>query len=253
MQDRIEITFLGHATTLIDTPQGVVLTDPHLGRRMFWWRRHKALGPLPGSLPGLAAVLVSHGHLDHLDIESFKYIPSNVPVIVPPKLGALLHRFINNPVVECAHWTPHPLREGLQILPVPVRHPGGRLLPGWRYPNVSAYLITAGDRRIYFAGDTAYGTHFREVGHLHAIDVALLPLTTILPARLHLGRSLTPLELLQAFLDLKAGHAIPIHWGSFGWASAWERKLARLRRFAEERQCVDRLHMIEPGAAWGIS
>ena len=176
MQASLKITYLGHATCLIESAAGTILTDPHFGRRCLWRPRVQPLTYPVGQLPPLSAVLITHAHYDHLDVESFKYIPSRVPVIVPPRIGAFLHRFINNPIIELAQWVPHTVTDTLAITPVPVRHGGGRAVPGFRFPYVHGYHVKMGDRQLYFAGDTGYGTHFREVGHVYPFDIALLPI-----------------------------------------------------------------------------
>lgn len=250
MQAGFQITYVGHATCLIRAGAQAILTDPHLGRRCCWWERRVPIETTLRELPPLTAVLITHAHYDHCDIESFKYIAGTVPVIVPPGCGRLLHRFLANPIIELAHWAAHTVTEGITITPVPVRHFGGRLIPYWRYRQTSGYCLTLGGRQIYFAGDTRYGTHFREVGHSFAFDVALLPTGGFLPrwATFHTG--LNGLEILQAFLDLKARTLIPIHWGTFGCTAGWRANLGQLRRHAAERGLIDRLHIIEPGSQW---
>lgn len=254
MQDHLQITYIGHATCLIEHRAGAILTDPHFSNRCLWRRRLQPLAYAPGQLPPLTAVLITHAHYDHCDIESFKYIPSTVPVVTPPKLGPLLHRFINNPIVELAHWAPYELAPDLIVTPVPVRHCGGRAVPNLRYRPTSGYHLRMNDAQIYFAGDTGYGTHFREVGHMYGIDVALLPIGRMLPDWVPFGKAqhLNGLEALQAGLDLKAKHMIPIHWGAFGAATAAHTPVETLRRHAMERQLTDQVHIIESGQKWTL-
>lgn len=167
-------------------------------------------------LPPLDAVLISHTHYDHLDIDSFKYLSSDIPVIMPTGTAGVLHPFVKNPVMEVAHWTTQPIAPECTVTPVPVRHYGGRLVPGLRYHGVNGYVLQMHGWTIYFAGDTSYGTHFKEIGHIYHIDVALLPLGGLSPRRLACGKMLNAETLQQAANDLRAKAWIPIHWGTFG-------------------------------------
>ncbi|MBI4366601.1 MAG: MBL fold metallo-hydrolase [Deltaproteobacteria bacterium] len=252
MQAPLTITFLGHATCLLEGGGHAVLTDPHFGRRCCGFRRAVPLVYPLGRLPRLSAVCISHAHCDHCDRESFKYIPSEVPIIVPPKMGPALARFINNPVWELAHWVPQTLAEGLTITPVPVRHIGGRAIPGLRYRQTSGYHIALAGRQCYFAGDTSYGTHFREVGHMYTIDCALLPLPALVSPAFRVAGAMTGLEVWQAHCDLRARHCLPIHWGAFGRARVWRKAMADLRRTSAERDGADQLHIVEPGMSWTL-
>lgn len=246
MQDTLKITYIGHATCLIQTGGNTILTDPHLGRRCLFFRRNKQIAMDMGNLPTPSVVLISHAHYDHLDVDSFKYIPSTVPIIVPAKVARAVCEFVNNPVIELAHWVPYSIADGLTITPIPVRHFGGRIVPNLRFRQVNGYHISIAGHQIYFAGDTVYGTHFKEVGNMYQLDVALLPVGNMMPGWCRLTSSLNGLETLQAFIDLKAKHCIPIHWGTFGMPSGWQHSLEQLRRHATERGVQDTVHIIAP-------
>lgn len=217
MQEPLQITYIGHATCLVSVGDRHILTDPLFSPRVLWWKRRAAQTINPATLPPLDAVLISHTHYDHLDIDSFKFISSDVPVIMPTGTANVVHPLIRNPIVEVAHWTTHTLRPDVSVTPVPVRYVGGRLVPGLRYRGVNGYVIQMAGRTIYFAGDTRSGTHFREIGHVYTIDVALLPLGGLCPKRLTFGKTMDIDDLQQAGRDLRAKTVIPIHWGTFGY------------------------------------
>lgn len=217
MQEPLQITYIGHATCLVSVGDRHILTDPLFSPRVLWWKRRAVQAINPATLPPLDAVLISHTHYDHLDIDSFKFISSDVPVIMPTGTANVVHPLVRNPIVEVAHWTTHTLRPDVSVTPVPVRHYGGRLIPGLRYRGVNGYVIQMAGRTIYFAGDTRSGTHFREIGHVYSIDVALLPLGGLCPHHLTFGKTMTMDDLHQAGRDLRAKTVIPIHWGTFGY------------------------------------
>ncbi len=247
MTDTLTITYLGHATCLLEGNGVAVLTDPHLGDRVGFMHRQTPIHYNLGALPELTAIIVSHTHIDHLDVNSFKFFRGTVPVIVPPGTAHALHPFVNNPVIELAHWVPHRLHEQLTITPVPVRHFGGRILPHVRFRAVSGYIIALGSRTIYFAGDTAYGTHFREVGQMYTIDLALLPIGGLFPRWCSPAKPLSPPESITAMTDLRAKQMIPTHWGTFGSGTAKLTQLDCLRDIATERGLSERVRVLEPG------
>ncbi len=90
MGDRL--TFLGHSTVLVDLDGVRVLTDPLLGHLAGGaiWRHAPAV--LSDALDGLAAVFISHGHLDHLDLASLRVLPGHPALIVPAGLGRIVAR-----------------------------------------------------------------------------------------------------------------------------------------------------------------
>ena len=81
-------------------------------------------------------------------------------------------------------------------------------------------MIQVGDHTIYFAGDTAYSPHFKAIAdEFPTIDVALLPIGPCEPRDWMRHTHLDAHEAVQAFIDLKACHFIPMHWGTFGFGN----------------------------------
>ena len=93
------MTYVGHATTLIELDGTRVLTDPVLGSRVGHIRRI-AGPPAAGTANGLDAVLISHAHHDHLDLPSLRRVPADVPVVAPPACARVIRRRIAREVVE---------------------------------------------------------------------------------------------------------------------------------------------------------
>lgn len=258
----IEIRYIGHATTLLTCGPHVVLTDPHFGRTAHGspaslphWRspRHAHCHFEAGALREPSVVLISHAHPNHLHVGSFKYLSGQVPVVVPTGIAPVLHPFVQNPVIELAHWVPHTFADGLTITPVPVRYTSGRLLPGLRYRLANGYLIQMGGQTIYFTGDTAPGTHFREVGNIAHIDAALLPVGGAGWQTGVINPPLLARDLLTALQDLQARHLIPIHWGTFPAQTKADQQVQRLQEMAAEQSLQDRVHVLPPaGPAWTV-
>lgn len=247
MQEGLQISYIGHATSILEDSTHRILTDPHFGASSFHCARRTEAFYDAGTLPEPDLVLLSHVHPDHLNIDSYKYLRSHIPIIVPIGSAGAIHPFINNPIIELAHWVPHTVSDKLTITPVPVRHIGGRYIPGLRYRTVNAYIIQMDGKTIYFAGDTTSGTHFREVGNVYEIDVALLPVGGIMPRWLTIEKPLDATDLLQAMKDLRAKHMLPIHWGTFTFSKVADTQVERLRNLATEKNLTESIHIVSPG------
>jgi L-ascorbate metabolism protein UlaG (beta-lactamase superfamily) len=209
----LKITYVGHATHLIEMDGEFILTDPNFSKKVLFVSRLKEPGIKPEDLPPLSAIAITHAHFDHLDIFSFKYFSLNIPIIVPEGLGKLITKFLKNPVIEIPTWGEHTLNQ-LHIHSVPVKHHGFRI-SGLTWRGTTGYIFEKAGKKVFFPGDTAYGDHFKKIANLHKIDVALLPIGGYEPQWFMKHRHMNPAEALQALEDLKADAMIPYHWGTF--------------------------------------
>jgi L-ascorbate metabolism protein UlaG (beta-lactamase superfamily) len=206
----LEVTFVGHATALLDLGGVRVLTDPFLRSRLGPLERH---GPLPDPSE-LAAdvVLISHGHPDHFDPRSLESLPGHPILVVPSGLGPTARRVAGASAVVELEAGESINANGVSIRAVPARHwisPGAA-----RAKPVGFVMEGPGDPepgvRVYFAGDTArYVSMARQVGR---VELALLPVWTWGP---HLGPGhLGPRTAARVAADLGPRAVIPIHWGT---------------------------------------
>jgi L-ascorbate metabolism protein UlaG (beta-lactamase superfamily) len=207
----LAITWLGHATVLVEMDGARVLTDPLLRDR---------LGPLVRISPGLGAVdlgvvdcvLLSHLHADHTDLPSLRALSRSGPVIAPRKAGRWLTAKRLRNVRELAPG--QEIRIGtLRIVATAASH-DARRLPFGPTAHPVGFLI-CGSSVVYFAGDTDL---FPAMAELRGrVDVALLPVWGW-GSRLGPGH-LDPVRAARATGLIAPTVSIPIHWGTFalGW------------------------------------
>ena len=208
------VTWVGHATALIELGGVRLLTDPVLRNWLGHLRRHGA-SPAAGVNDDLDAVLISHLHLDHLDLPSLKRLPRGTRVLVPRGAGALLRRQGFTEVDELAAGERADVA-GLEVEAVPALHDGRRLPFGGAKADTIGFVA---GRRVYFAGDTDL---FEGMAELRGIDVALLPVWGWGPS---LGEGhMDPETAARAAALLRPRLAVPIHWGTF-----YPRLLARYK------------------------
>lgn len=245
------ITYIGHSTCLIESNGRAVLTDPVFSNKVLILPRMNHMNFDPGRLPKLSSIVISHAHYDHLDLFSFKYIKNTVPIFVPEGIGSFLGKFIKNPIIELRHWATHKLPDGTEVTATPARHVGFRWT-GLRYRKCNGYVINVGTN-IFFAGDTGYGPHFKEIGTTYPINAALLPIGGYLPKFFMKKRHLDPLEALEAFVDLGAKDMISIHHGTFKLSlESMNQPVDTLLRIASKEGLENRVHVLQSGEVFQI-
>ena len=208
----VVVTYVGHATTLIQLGAVRVLTDPVYAERLVVPKRLVAPGIPMAELPSLDVVLVSHGHYDHLDVPTHHQLPDGTIAVVAENLGDLVAPCGYARVVELP-WGRSFEHRGVRITALPVKHWGTRnLLPDNR--GYTGFLLESDAGTVFFPGDTAYFPGFRDYGDRFDIDVALLPIGAYNPPSFR-NVHMNPEDAFQAFTDLRARFMVPIHWGTF--------------------------------------
>ncbi|MBV9281064.1 MAG: MBL fold metallo-hydrolase [Chloroflexi bacterium] len=200
------LTYIGHATVVVDLDGARVVTDPLLRNRTVHLHRY-APAPDFARVAGPDAVLLSHLHLDHTDFPSLRRLGEDARLIVPRGAGRLARRRGFRSVEEVAPG--ETARVGsLTVTATPANHSGFRP-PVGPVALAVGYRIS-GSRRIYFAGDTDLFPEMADLGG--GLDVAVLPIWGW-------GRALGPGHLnpqtaAEALRLLRPSLAIPIHWGT---------------------------------------
>jgi L-ascorbate metabolism protein UlaG (beta-lactamase superfamily) len=201
------LTWVGHATALIELAGTRILTDPVLRARIGHLRRQVAV-PAAATAARLDAVLISHLHHDHVDRPSLRLIDPATPLLAPRGAGGFLTRRGFREVRELAPGDSEQIA-GLRVTATPASHGGGRG-PLQRRAEVIGFTVE-GPSSLYFAGDTDY---FEEMAEMRGrVDVALLPIWGWGP-KIGAGH-LNPESAARAAALIAPSIAVPIHWGTY--------------------------------------
>jgi len=207
------ITYVGHATMLIELEGSSVLTDPLLRDRIGHVSR---IAPSVPELPEPGAILLSHAHRDHLDLPSLRRLGISAPVYGPPAVVSVLAKEGRK---ATAMKPGDRVRVGaIEVTAVPADH-DGRRVPVGPAEEAIGFVLAAGGMRVYFAGDTDLFDGMRELAP--GLDVALLPVWGWGP-KVGPGH-LDPERAARAAGLLKPRLAIPVHWGTYASPRVWWR------------------------------
>jgi L-ascorbate metabolism protein UlaG (beta-lactamase superfamily) len=219
----LRVTFVNHATTLVQVDGLNILTDPIWSERaspVSWAgpRRHRPPGLRFEDLPPIDAVLVSHNHYDHLDLPTLRRLAQTHRPRIFAGLGngAILERAGVPAGQELEWWQSAVLPGGVQVVAVPAQHFSGRSLTDRDRALWAGWVVQGRAGAVYFAGDTGYGPHFAAIRQrLGPIRLALLPIGAFRPRWFMQRVHLAPEEAVRAAGDLGAGTAVAIHFGTF--------------------------------------
>jgi N-acyl-phosphatidylethanolamine-hydrolysing phospholipase D len=205
-----------------------LLTDPMFGPRaspvrFAGPRRWVPPGIVPGELPPVDGVLLTHNHYDHLDADSVRTLARRHPEatwIVPLRLGAFVRDLGPGVVVELDWWQEHALGP-LRITAMPAQHFSSRTPFDRNRTLWCGYAVRGPRHRVLFAGDTGYHPEFAKVGRaLGPFDLVMLPVGAYDPAWIMQPLHMNPEEAVRAYQDLRgrdgAGPVMmAVHWGTF--------------------------------------
>lgn len=216
---RLAAGYVGHATVLLSLSGTVFLTDP-----AFFDRVGVVLGPLTlgprrvvapaltlARLPHPAAIVITHAHMDSLDLRSLRALPRDVTLVAPTGCRDLLGGLGFRDYVELA-WGERTTVDGVTIEAVPVSH-WGRRLPWGRNRGYNGYLFTRDDVRVLFASDTASTTLFDRFRSAEApLDLAILGNGAYDP---WIRNHANPEQVWRMFVASGARWLMPVHWDTF--------------------------------------
>ena len=245
------VTWVGHATVLLQLDGVNLLTDPHWGRRaspvsFAGPKRLQAPGLAFEDLPPIHVVVLSHDHFDHLDLGTVTRVAArhDPAFVVPLGLKGWLERQGVSRVVELDWWQDFEYR-GLRIVCTPAQHFSQRSLWDLNTRLWASWAVLGSSRRVYFSGDTGYFDGFREIGErLGPFDLTALAIGAYMPPAIMRFVHLTPEQAVAAFQDLRGRTLLGIHWGTFDLADEpLEEPPARMSAEAARRG-------VPPDRAW---
>ena len=231
------VTWIGHASALVDLGGERVLVDP-LGRR-----RCRAV-------EGYQAVLVTHAHVDHLNRWTLAGLDRSARLVVPKGAAGVVNDLGFSEVREVEPGDQLTVG-GIDVTVVPTRHDQGR----WRKGDSTTcggFVLHRGGVRVHHAGDVDMSDFqvFEDIGRQHRIDVTLLPIGGMLPVwwyrrrrqRLDAGVHIDPDAALEVAERLGARAMVPVHWGTvnlrFGPPSAPRRRLLEVAEAGGKTELV---------------
>jgi L-ascorbate metabolism protein UlaG (beta-lactamase superfamily) len=232
------LSYIGHATVLVELAGVRLLTDPLLSGGILHVRRRVPMPAVEDLLP-LDGILISHAHRDHLDLSSLRRLAGECPVIVPHGCGALVHRAGAARVIELEEGDRLPVGE-VTVEAVHAAH-DGRRDPFGSPIAALGFILESRPRRVYFAGDTDLFSGMSELAG--RVDVAVLPIWGW-GSRLGSGH-LDPVRAAQAVSRIRPEIAVPVHWGTL---KAWGAQRG-LDPVAPARAFADAVSRIAPDTA----
>ncbi len=249
----LAVSWVGHATVLIQIHDKIIMTDPLLTNTIgMLVKRYVKAGLDPEILPKVDFTLISHIHFDHFSYGSLAMLPKNGVLAVPLGAAEYTPDFGFQEVVEMKPWDVIE-RDGVRITAVPVQHFAGRygFDAAWMGDRgYTGYVIQYRGYTVFFAGDTGYNSElFKEIGRRFKIDLALIPIapgsSSGLGSRIHAN----PQGALAIFKDVNAKYMMPIHFGtiSYGSDANPNEPLDRLRELAAQQDMSDRIIGLQIG------
>ncbi len=232
-----KVTWIGHATALVELDGNRVLIDP-LGRR-----RCQRVGEYD-------AILITHSHVDHLNRWTLSKLDKEVPLIVPKGAKDIV-RGLGFAEVREVEPGDHLHLAKLDVIAVPTRHDSGRWKRG-DLPICTGYVIARDGIAVHHAGDVDMSTYdlFDDIGREFSLDATLLPIGGMLPVwyyrvrrrALDRGVHIDPDTALRIAERLGARVMVPVHWGTvnlrLGPPSAPRRRLMKVAATEELTELV---------------
>jgi L-ascorbate metabolism protein UlaG (beta-lactamase superfamily) len=234
--------WIGHASTYVEIDGLRVLLDPVFAERV---------SPLPvgprrfhpppialADLPPIDAVLISHDHYDHLDMDTVRHLAARgARFFVPLGIGAHLELWgvPASRIEELAWWEERTIG-GVRFVCTPTRHYSGRGLRDRSATLWSSWSVAGPRHRFFYSGDTGYATLFQDIGaRMGPFDMAFIKIGAYGPGASWIDIHMPPEEAVRVSRDVRARRMFPVHWSTFNlayhdWDEPVRRAVAEARR-----------------------
>jgi len=215
------VTWLGHASFLLQGGGVSLLIDPifsdHCAPLPISSLRRKVAPPCSiEDLPQVSAVLLTHGHYDHLDLPTLRRLGIKTRIIVAEGHAAWLRGKGFKQVTELAWHEGDDIFPGIRLTSTPAQHFTARSPFDRNHGHWCGWFIEGAGCKLWHAGDSGYCPAFKEIGERHGpADLAMIPIGAYQPRAIMRPMHLNPEEAVQAFLDAGCRRALAMHWGTF--------------------------------------
>ena len=241
----VAITWIGHASFLVQFNDLNVLIDPNFANWLFLLKRVKRAGLKLKDLPPADLVLLSHAHFDHFHKPTLRKLPSPKVGIMPWGVGDLARGVGFGRVIEL-HWWESFSNGQWKVTLTPCKHWGARVLRD-HHRGYGGFVLEHQGRTVFHAGDSAYFEGFKAIGERFAPQIALLPIGAYHPEsfrNVHMG----PDDAVKVFRDLRAKWLVPMHYGTFRLSFEDMDEPPRwLKEIARRDGITSRLKILEEG------
>ncbi len=246
----VRLTWLGHASWLVQVASTSMLIDPVLGERISGViRRNVAPGLRVEQLPRIDACLVTHNHYDHLDLPTLQQV--GAPVWAGQGTGPLLRKS-GLEAHELGWWETAQVGSA-KVHFVPSQHWSRRGLFDVNEMLWGGFVVDGDGTQVHHAGDTAYFDGFVEIGRRFPnLEGTMLPIGAYDPPWFMETQHMNPEQAARAFLDLGAENLLAMHWGTFKLTDEpLGEPPARLKdEWARLALPQSRLHILPVGGTW---
>ncbi|MFH1892626.1 MAG: MBL fold metallo-hydrolase [Candidatus Zixiibacteriota bacterium] len=237
-------TWLGHSTVLLEIDGLRVLTDPVWSDKvspssLYGPIRFHEMPVAMEDLPRLDAVIISHDHYDHLDMEAVVQLAQTGTIFVTALgIGAHLEEWMIDPsqIVELDWWEEYSLGEQFKLICTPAQHFSGRGALGSTNKTLwSTWAIVGPKHRVFFSGDTGEIPEFKQIGEKFGpFDLTLMKIGAY--SDMWPDIHLTPEQSVRLHQELDGRVFMPIHWGTFDLAlHDWDEPINDLVKVAQQK------------------
>ncbi|XP_001631569.2 N-acyl-phosphatidylethanolamine-hydrolyzing phospholipase D [Nematostella vectensis] len=231
--DQLQVTWIGHATCLVQMNGLNILTDPVFNdycgmNRLVGVKRFRPVPCTIDQLPQIDAVIISHNHYDHLDyttvLELNRKFPESIHWYVPMGQGDWIKSCGCQNVKEMEWWdqSTHPTSKGNDVAFIftPTQHWCKRAATDDNKALWGSWTIIGPRHRVFFGGDTGYCDVFKAIGKKYGpFDLAAIPIGAYHPRWFMQFQHVDPQQAVQIHKDLQAKTSMAVHWGTFALAN----------------------------------
>ncbi|MEH6403761.1 MAG: MBL fold metallo-hydrolase [Sneathiella sp.] len=239
----LKAIWFGHSSVYIELDGYRLMVDPVFSEYAspFSWIGPKRFHPTPiplELLPKIDAVMISHDHYDHLDMQTVKHLASNGTQFYLP-LGVSTHLIEwgipSSQIIELDWWEGAKLGT-LAITSTPARHYSGRSLLDYKETFWASWSIAGPKHSVFYSGDTGYSDHFKEIGNkLGPFDLSIIKIGAYGPGQPWIDIHMEAEKSVTAHQDLKAKYMLPVHWATFNMGfHDWDEPIKRTLTVAQK-------------------